>query len=57
MAETVELTIATVVYRGAGLSRDGGIVTFVPGALAGEREGGNSRTADIALAVQRLRAI
>ena len=37
MAETVELTIATVVYRGAGLSRDGGIVTFVPGALAGER--------------------
>ena len=34
--ETVTLRIADVVYSGKGLSRDGGIVTFVPGVLPGE---------------------
>lgn len=32
----VELDIADVAYRGAGISRSGGIVTFVPRALPGE---------------------
>lgn len=33
----VELDIADVVYRGAGISRSLGIVAFVPGTLPGER--------------------
>lgn len=35
--EKLELGISTVAYRGAGISRDGGIVTFVPRTLPGER--------------------
>jgi len=35
--ERLVLEIEKVVYRGAGLARAGGIVTFVPGTLPGER--------------------